>query len=127
MTEISKEKLGKFSAKFSFAVLIFSVLFFWGGLNFLRTEVFTHYYNPHKHLIVSQNQDTKELYAWQDKQGHVYTPEDAQVANFTWGSTGLLLLTMLLGIGIQRFGIKFYTKARIPKYEALYPQYKGGE
>ncbi|AET70157.1 hypothetical protein Desor_4753 [Desulfosporosinus orientis DSM 765] len=127
MTEISKKKLGKFSVKLSFAVLILSVLFFWGGLNFLRSEVFTHYYNPNKHVIVSQNQDTKEIYSWQDAQGNVYTPEDAQVNNFTWGSTGLLLLTMLLGIGVQRFGIKVYTKTLIPKYEALYLQYKGGE
>ncbi|AFQ45633.1 hypothetical protein [Desulfosporosinus meridiei] len=128
MTEISKKKLGKFSIKLSCAVLMLSVLFFWVGLNLLESEVFTHYYNPNKHVIVSQNQDTKELYSWKDARGNVYTPEDPQVANFTWGSTGLLLLTMLLGIAFQKVGIRVYTKTLIPKYETINFQYnKGGE
>ena len=105
MNRISKKKLGKISVKISCAVLVLSVLFFWVGLNLLKSEVFTHYYNPSKHVIVSQNQDTKELYSWKDVNGNLYTPEDPQVANFTWGSTGLLLITMLLGIGIQKAGI----------------------
>ena len=84
MTEASKKNLGKISVKLSFAVLVFSVLFFWVGMNFLKSEVFTHYYDPGKHVIVSQNHDTKELYSWKDAKGNVYTPDDSQVANFTW-------------------------------------------
>lgn len=122
-----QENSGNFNAKLSFAVLVLSVLFFWGGLNFLKTEVFTHYYNPNKHVIVSQNQDTKELYSWKDMKGNVYTPDDSQVANFTWGATGLLLATMLLGIGLQRAGIN---GARIlsERNKTVVLQYhKGGE
>ncbi|HBW36856.1 hypothetical protein [Desulfosporosinus sp. BICA1-9] len=105
MTEMNVEKLGKISFKLSCAVLVLSVLFFWISLNLLKSEVFTHYYDPSKHVIVSQNHDTKELYSWKDVNGNVYTPEDPQVANFTWGSTGMLLVTMLLGIGLQKAGI----------------------
>lgn len=119
MTEMSKKKLGKFSVKLSCSVLVLSVLFFWAGLNLLKSQVFTHYYDPDKHIIVSQNQDTKELYAWQDAKGNVYTPDDPQVANFSWGSTGLLLLTMLFGIGLQRMGIGLYMRTLLD-YEKQY-------
>ncbi|KUO73219.1 MAG: hypothetical protein APF81_13960 [Desulfosporosinus sp. BRH_c37] len=127
MIEASKENLGQSNVKMSFAVLVLSVLFFWVGMNLLKSDVFTHYYDPGKHVIVSQNNDTKELYSWQDVNGNVYTPEDQQVANFTWGSTGLLLLTMLLGIGLQKAGISC---ARIltTRNRVVFLQYnKGGE
>jgi len=127
MSKASKENLGNFNVKLSFAVLVLSVLFFWVGMNLLKSEVFTHYYNPGKHTIVSQNQDTKELYSWKDVNGNVYTPNDPQVANFTWGSTGLLLATMLLGIGLQKAGT---SAARIlmTRNKAVFLQYsKGGE
>lgn len=128
MTEMSMKKLGKFSIKLSCAVLVLSVIFFWIGLNLLKLEVFTHYYNSNRHVIVSQNQDTKELYSWKDVNGNVYTPEDPQVANFTWGSTGLLLVTMLLSIGIQRAGISLYIKRLIPRSNTMFVQYnKGGK
>jgi len=124
MIEASNKNLG---VKLSFAVLVFSVLFFWVGMNFLKSEVFTHYYNPSKHVIVSQNHDTKELYSWKDVNGNVYTPEDPEVANFTWGSTGLLLVTMLLGIGLQKVGISC-TRILMTRNKAVFLQLnKGGE
>ena len=124
MIEASNKNLG---VKLSFAVLVFSVLFFWVGMNFLKSEVFTHYYNPSKHVIVSQNHDTKELYSWKDVNGNVYTPEDPEVANFTWGSTGLLLVTMLLGIGLQKAGISC-TRILMTRNKAVFLQLnKGGE
>lgn len=124
MIEASNKNLG---VKLSFAVLVFSVLFFWVGMNFLKSEVFTHYYNPSKHVIVSQNHDTKELYSWKDVNGNVYTPEDPEVANFTWGSTGLLLATMLLGIGLQKAGISC-TRILMTRNKAVFLQLnKGGE
>lgn len=124
MIEASNKNLG---VKLSFAVLVFSVLFFWVGMNFLKSEVFTHYYNPSKHVIVSQNHDTKELYSWKDVNGNVYTPEDPEVANFTWGSTGLLLATMLVGIGLQKAGISC-TRILMTRNKAVFLQLnKGGE
>ncbi|WP_027364060.1 hypothetical protein [Desulfotruncus alcoholivorax] len=109
MTEKSREKLNKFSTWFSVATLIFSIILFWAGMDFLKAEVFPHYYNPQKHQIVKQNPDTKEIYAWKDAGGNVYTPEDAQVKNFTWGITALLLFVMLTCTAIYNKATKYYT------------------
>ncbi len=110
MTAQSKEKLNKFSVWVTVAVLAATVILLWEGLYVLRTDVFTHYYNPAKHTIVDQNPDTKEVYAWKDQAGNVYTPEDAQVKNFTWGTTALLLLVMLFGVFAYNGSIKCYTR-----------------
>lgn len=110
MTKGSREKLDKFSVIASCAVFVFCTLFFWGGLNFLKAGVFTHYYNQTRHEIVRQNPDTKEIYAWQDASGHQYTQENAQVKNFTWGITALLVLVMVLGTAMYNWTIKYYTR-----------------
>ncbi|GBF33274.1 hypothetical protein DCCM_2373 [Desulfocucumis palustris] len=110
MTAQSKVKLNKFSGWVAMAVLAASVVLLWSGLNVLKADVFTHYYNPAKHVIVDQNPDTKEVYAWKDQAGNVYTPEDSQVKNFTWGTTALLLVVMLFGVIAYNGSIKYYTK-----------------
>ncbi|MFZ5597458.1 MAG: hypothetical protein ACOY31_10665 [Bacillota bacterium] len=92
-----KRKLEKISVMVSCVVFAASILLFWLGLDFLKVEVFPHYYNPQKHVIVSQNPDTKEIYSWSDKSGAIYTPEDSQVKNFTWGTTALLLILLFFG------------------------------
>ncbi|MBF7082962.1 hypothetical protein IT084_08235 [Desulfallas sp. Bu1-1] len=115
MTEISKEKLNKFSLALSCGIFVFSILLFWLGLNLLKSEIFPHYYNPSKHVIVKQNPDTKEIYAWKDAEGKVYTQEDAQVKNFTWGITALLLIIMIFGTTVYNLIIKYYTKILIEK------------
>ncbi|SFG70372.1 hypothetical protein SAMN05660649_02427 [Desulfotomaculum arcticum] len=109
MTEQSRAKLNKFSVWLSVAALIFSIALFWAGMSFLKAEVFPHYFNPQKHQIVKQNPDTKEVYAWQDASGAVYTPEDTQVKNFTWGITALLLFVMLSGMALYNKATKYYT------------------
>ncbi|WP_347489086.1 hypothetical protein ABDB91_18015 [Desulfoscipio sp. XC116] len=110
MTQASKKKLNKFSGIASCAVFLICTLLFWGGLNFLRAEVFPHYFDASKHKIVEQDPDTKAIYAWQDARGHEYTQEDAQVKNFTWGITALLVVVMVLGTTIYNWTIKMYTR-----------------
>jgi len=118
MTEQSREKLNKFGIWLSVATLIFSITLFWVGMSFLKAEVFPHYFNPQKHQIVQQNPDTKEIYAWKDASGTVYTPEDAQVKNFTWGITALLLFVMLSCTALYNKATKLYTGVLLAKEPA---------
>jgi len=115
MTEQSRAKLNKFSAWCSAATMIFAIVLFWAGMSFLKTEVFPHYYNPQKHQIVKQNPDTKEVYAWKDASGNVYTSEDSQVKNFTWGITALLLFVMLACTAVYNKATKYYTGVLLSK------------
>lgn len=96
MTEKSKEKVKYFSALVGCVIFIASILFYYVGVEVLKKDVFPHYYDSKRHIVVSQNPDSKEIYAWKDSNGNIYTQEDAQVKNFTWGITALLLLDMLL-------------------------------
>lgn len=110
MTAQSKKKLSKVSAWLGAGAFTVSVLLFWLGIDFLKTEVFPHYYNAGKHVIVQQNPDTKEIYAWRDEIGRVFTQEDSQVKNFTWGITVLLLFVMAVCAASYNVSIKYYTK-----------------
>lgn len=110
MTKQSMDSLSKFGVWVSCGAFLLSVLLFWLGLSFIRAELFTHYFNPQKHVIVKQNPDTKEIYAWKDSSGNVYTPEDSQVKNFTWGTTALLLLVMIAGAAAHNLALKFYAR-----------------
>lgn len=105
-----KERLNKVSAWLSCGFFAASILLFWLGLDFLKTEAFPHYYNPQKHAIVQQNPDTKEIYAWKNAAGQVFTTEDKQVKNFTWGTTALLLLVMILGAYGHNSAMSYFIK-----------------
>lgn len=91
------KKISKISILLTCGFFALSILLFWLGLGLLKNEVFPHYYNPNKHTIVSQNPDTKEIYEWKDSSDNVYNNEDPDVKNFTWGTTVLLLLIMVVG------------------------------
>lgn len=91
------KKINRISVWLSCGFFVVSVLLFWFGLDFLKAEVFPHYFNPSKHVIVSQNPDTKEIYQWKDSSNNVYSNEDSSVKNFTWGTTALLLIVMVFG------------------------------
>lgn len=110
MTAQARKKLNKISLILSCGVFALSILLFWAGLDLLKTEVFPHYYNPEKHVIVQQNPDTKEIYAWKDDRGMVYTADDSQVKNFTWGTTALILLVMVFGSGVYSLAVKHATR-----------------
>ncbi|MCL6477544.1 MAG: hypothetical protein K6T65_03935 [Peptococcaceae bacterium] len=104
------EKLKKISVLVSCTFFALSVLLFWLGMDFLKAEVFPHYYDAKRHTIVQQNPDTGEIYAWKDANGKVYTPDDSQIGNFTWGTTALLLLVMVLGSYGYRATMKYYSR-----------------
>ena len=110
MTAQSQKKLSKFTVWLSIGAFAASILLFWLGLDLLKTEVFPHYYNAGKHVIVQQNPDTREGYGWKDSQGNTYTPEDSQVKNFTWGTTALILLVMAFGVGVYKVSVSYYTR-----------------
>ncbi|MFZ5632679.1 MAG: hypothetical protein ACOY40_07500 [Bacillota bacterium] len=104
------EKLKKISVWVSCVFFALSVLLFWLGLDFLKTGVFPHYYDAKRHTIVQQNPDTGEIYAWKDVTGQIYTPDDSQISNFTWGTTALLLLVMVFGAYGYNATMKHYSK-----------------
>ncbi|MFZ5647656.1 MAG: hypothetical protein ACOY30_08555 [Bacillota bacterium] len=110
MTEQSRRNIERFQVLLSIFVFTVSILVYWIGINFLRDEVFSHYYNPRKHLVVDQNPDTKEIYAWKDINGKTYTPEDAHVKNFTWGTTLLLLFVMIFAATVFSRAMDYYTR-----------------
>ncbi|MCL5935237.1 MAG: hypothetical protein M1543_01900, partial [Firmicutes bacterium] len=110
VTEQSKARLSRFSACLGCTVFVLAALLFWLGLDFLKTEAFPHYFNAKNHVIVKQNPDTKEIYAWRDSRGNVYTAEDSQVKNFTWGITGLILFLMLFSTAVYNLSVRYYTK-----------------
>ena len=115
MTAQSRKSLGKFSVQLSCGIFVLSILLYGLGLNFLKADVFTHYFNPAKHVIVKQNPDTQEIYSWKDSEGNVYTPADAQVNNFSWGTTALLMLIMGLGALSYNVIINSYSKVLLNK------------
>lgn len=105
------QKINRISLWMSCVFFAASILLFWLGLDFLKSEVFTNYYNPQKHTIVSQNPDTKEIYQWKDSSDNIYSNEDRDVSNFTWGTTVLLLFVMIFGAYGYSLAMNYCKKA----------------
>jgi Ca2+/H+ antiporter len=125
MTAQSRESLSKFGVKISCGIFVLSILLYGLGLNFLKSDVFTHYYNPSKHVIVQQNPDTKEIYSWKDSEDNIYTASDSQVSNFSWGTTMLLMIIMVIGALAYNMAINSYTKVllnREPRMRQTMPR-----
>jgi len=93
----SKSQVNKFSIKLSCSIFLLAMLLFSLGINILKTDVFTHYYNPNRHTVVEQDKDTMAIYAWKDAEGNVYTPNDPEVKYFPYGITALILLLLVMG------------------------------
>ena len=110
MTRQSKKNIDRFVIWTGSLMFLVSIIIYWIGMNFIREEVFTHYFNPKEHIIVSQNQDTREIYSWKDLNGEVYTPEDSHVRNFTWGTTMLLLFVMGITFFVHSTVVGYYTR-----------------
>lgn len=115
MTAQDEKKFKKFSSILIFVMFAVTILLFWLGINLLKIEVYPEYFDAERHVIISQNPDTKEIYAWKDAGGMVYTPDDAQVKNFAWGTTALILILMILYAGTYNILIKYYTKVFLEK------------
>jgi len=110
VTKQSKKSIDRFVIWAGCLMFLVSIVIYWIGMNFIREEVFPHYFNPKKHLIVSQNPDTREIYSWKDLSGKIYTPEDNHVKNFTWGTTILLLFVMIITVFAYNIVVGYYTR-----------------
>jgi len=103
LNEEERTKLKRFSAGIAVVVVALALLGFWAGVNFLRENVYKHYFDPSRHTIVEQDPDTMEIYAWKDAMGNIYTANDPDVKHFPYGIMVLLLL--ILGISVQTYNL----------------------
>lgn len=95
-----KNLLQRFSLQAAILIILLYALFFWTGINFLREDIFKHYFNPSRHLIISQNPNTFEILAWKDALGNVYTAGDIQVRLFPFAVCALGLVEAVVFSGI---------------------------
>lgn len=98
-----RELLRRFGFNTTLVLILLYALCFWAGLIFLREDLFKHFFNPSRHLIVAQNPNTFEILAWKDALGNVYTPEDIQA---NWVKLPERLITCLQGSSGCRTTIK---------------------
>lgn len=114
------EKLKKFSASITIVIALLTLLTFWVGVDFMRESVYKNYFNPTRHMIVEQDQDSGAVLAWKDALGHVYTPEDRDVRLFPYGIMFLLLLLMGMAAGaytllVEHYAIMLLMQDRAPQ------------
>lgn len=115
-----REKLKKFSASITIVIALLTLLTFWIGVDFMRESVYKNYFNPTRHVIVEQDQDSGTVLAWKDALGHVYTPEDRDVRLFPYGIMFLLLLLMGMAAGaytllVEHYAIMLLMQDRAPQ------------
>ncbi|BAF60441.1 hypothetical protein PTH_2260 [Pelotomaculum thermopropionicum SI] len=103
-----REKLNKFSTTIAVVITVFTLLAFWIGVDFMRESVYKNYFNPTRHVIIDQDQDSGEILPWKDALGHVYTPEDRDVRLFPYGIMFLLLLLMGVAAGAYKILVEHY-------------------
>lgn len=101
--EKEREELKRFSRGIAIMVTVFALLGFWVGVDFMKESIFKNYFNPTRHVIVEQDPDTMEVYAWKDALGHVYTHDNPDVKNFPYGIMVLMLIVM--GISMQAYNL----------------------
>lgn len=114
------EKLKKFSASITIVIALLTLLTFWVGVDFMRESVYKNYFNPTRHIIVEQDQDSGSVLAWKDALGHVYTQEDRDVRLFPYGIMFLLLLLMGMAAGaytllVEHYAIMLLMQDRAPQ------------
>ncbi|MHB1043805.1 MAG: hypothetical protein ACYC0Q_13345 [Eubacteriales bacterium] len=114
------EKLKKFSSTITIVIAVLTLLAFWIGVDFLRENVYKNYFNPTRHVIIEQDQDSGVVLAWKDALGHVYTPEDKDVRLFPYGIMFMLLLSMGFAAGAytiltEHYAMMLMMQERIPQ------------
>ncbi|RPF49876.1 hypothetical protein EDD75_0702 [Thermodesulfitimonas autotrophica] len=102
-------KLRQFNILATTVVAVVTLLAFWAGLYVLQHDVFKDYYNPERHVIVQQDPETLEVYAWRDSAGHVFTRDSATVRLFPYGIMTLLLLLMGFSSWLYNLLMRTYT------------------
>lgn len=108
LTDEEQEKVRKFNLAISIVIMFLSILMFWAGVDFLKEDVYKHYFNPTRHQIVEQDMDTGEILVWKDALGNVYTPEDHDVRLFPYGVMVLILLLMGISTGVYTIITEHY-------------------
>jgi len=102
-------KLRQFNVLATIVVAVVTLFVFWTGLYVLQHDVFKDYYNPERHVIVQQDPETLEVYAWRDSAGHVFTRDSATVRLFPYGIMTLLLLLMGFSSWLYNLLVRTYT------------------
>lgn len=115
-----REKLKKFGASITIVIALLTLLTFWIGVDFMRESVYKNYFNPTRHVIIEQDQDSGAVLAWKDALGHVYTPEDRDVRLFPYGIMFLLLILMGMAAGaytllVEHYAIMLLMQDRAPQ------------
>jgi len=115
-----QQKIKKFSASITLVIAVLTLLTFWIGVDFMRESVYKNYFNPTRHVIVEQDQDSGVILAWKDALGNVYTPEDRDVRLFPYGIMFLLLLLMGMAAGaytilVEHYAILLLMQERTPQ------------
>ena len=115
-----QQKIKKFSATITLVIAVLTLLTFWVGVDFMRESVYKNYYNPTRHVIVEQDQDSGVILAWKDALGNVYTPEDRDVRLFPYGIMFLILLLMGMAAGaytilVEHYAILLLMQERTPQ------------
>lgn len=112
---------GLYSWRLTWQVFFIAAAVFWIALHYMDEQFFPHRFNPSRHVIVAQNPDTYELYAWKDAFGRVYTPDDPQVRCFPYAACGLLLFVLGLAVGVHYFLVQHYKMLLLLKSEHRWP------
>ncbi|MDI6632409.1 MAG: hypothetical protein AB1507_07985 [Bacillota bacterium] len=103
-----RRKLKQFSTLATAIVAVATLLAFWAGLYLLQHDVFKNYYNPDRHVILQQDPETLEVYAWKDAAGRVFTRDSATVRLFPYGVMVLILLLLGFGSALYNFLTQAY-------------------
>lgn len=104
-----KDLVRRFSLQAAILLISLYLLCFWAGLSFLREDIFKHYFNPSRHLIVEQNPNTFEILAWKDALGNIYTPGDLQVKLFPYAILLLGVVEAVVFAGVYHLLKWHYT------------------
>lgn len=104
-----KQRLRQFSNVAVVIVALTALMVFWAGLFVLQHDVFKNYYNPGRHIIVQQDPETLEVYAWKDAANRVFTRDSTAVRLFPYGVMALILLLMGFSSGFYNFLVQSYT------------------
>ena len=115
LDEENEAKVKRFSNQMAVVMVILALVCFSAGVIFLRDSVFKHYYNPTRHVIVAQDPETMEIFAWKDAGGNLYTPADADVKSFPYGTMGLLLVLLVLTTQGHSLIVKNYAATLVIK------------
>lgn len=90
----------RYKRKVSWLLAALALIAFFMGLQYLDERLFYHRFSISRHVIIEQNPDTYEIYAWRDVFGRVYTPADPHVRYFPFAASALVLFLLGIFLGL---------------------------